>query len=76
LLSGEEAMAVFALGSNESFVVALTRDSVDWKKIPLGAEAVTEKVAASGKSHPFDLVLANELYGALLGPVEPTSAAS
>jgi CHAT domain len=46
LLSGEEAMAVFALGSNESFVVALTRDSVDWKKIPLGAEAVTEKVAA------------------------------
>jgi tetratricopeptide (TPR) repeat protein len=87
LLSGDEAMVVFALADKESFVFALTRDSFDWKKIPLGADAITRKVAAfrrgldlgqasdaSGKSHLFDLALANELYAALLGPVEPLVA--
>src|SRR5262249_59016366 len=56
----------------------------DWKKIPLGTGAGSQKVAAfrqgldvgqasdaSGKSRLFDLSLANELYVALLGPVEP-----
>ena len=83
LLSGDEAMVVFALADKESFVFALTRDNFDWKRIPLGADGVTQKVAAfrrgldlgqasdaSGKSHLFDLALANELYAALLGPVE------
>lgn len=88
LLSGDEAMVVFALADKESFVFALTRDNVDWRKIPFGADAISQKVAAfrrgldlgqandaSGKSHLFDLVLANELYVALLGPVEPLIAA-
>ena len=83
LLSSDEAMVLFALGDKESFVFALTRDNFDWKKIPLGTEAVSQKVAAfrkgldvsqasdaSGKSNLFDLALANELYVALLGPVE------
>jgi CHAT domain-containing protein len=87
LLSGDEAMVVFALADKESFVFVLTRDNVDWRKIPLGADAISQKVAAfrrgldlgqandaSGKSHLFDLVLANELYVALLGPVEPLLA--
>jgi CHAT domain-containing protein len=83
VLSGDEALVLFALGDKDSFVFALTRDNFDWKKIPLGADAVSEKVAAfrrgldvsqasdtSGKSHLFDLALAHELYATLLSPVE------
>ena len=83
LLSGDEAMVLFALADRESFVLALTRDSFDWQRIPLGADALSQKVAvlrrgldvgkasdASGKSGLYDLALANELYAALLGPVE------
>jgi CHAT domain-containing protein/Tfp pilus assembly protein PilF len=83
LLSSDEAMVLFALGDKESFVFSLTRDNFDWKRIPLGADAVSQKVAAfrrgldigqasdaSGKAHLFDLALANELYVTLLGPVE------
>ena len=74
---------LFALADKECFVLALTRDRFDWKRIPLGADALSQKVAAfrrgldvgkasdaSGKSGLFDLALANELYATLLGPVE------
>jgi CHAT domain-containing protein/Tfp pilus assembly protein PilF len=83
LLSGDEAMVLFAVADKESYVVALTRDGFDWKPVPLGAEALSRKVAAfrrgldigsasdaSGKSGLFDLALANELYVTLLGPIE------
>lgn len=84
LLSGDEAMVLFAVADKESYVFALTRESFDWKPLPLGAEALSRKVAAfrrgldvanasdaSGKSGLFDLAFAHELYAALLGPVEP-----
>ena len=83
LLSGNEAMVLFSVSEKESFVFAITRDGVDWKPVPLGADALSQKVAAfrrgldiskvndaSGKSGLFDLALANELYATLLGPVE------
>jgi CHAT domain-containing protein/Tfp pilus assembly protein PilF len=83
LLSGDEALVLFSVVDRESYVFALTRESFDWKPLPLGAEALSQKVAAfrrgldvgkasdaSGKSGLFDLALANELYGTLLGPVE------
>ena len=83
LLTGDEAFVLFSLGESGSFVFALTRDKVDWKQIALGTGALSQKVAsfrrglnvgkaddASGKSGLFDLTLANELYVALLGPVE------
>jgi tetratricopeptide (TPR) repeat protein len=83
LLSGDEAMVLFALADRESFVLALSRDSFDWQRIPLGADALSQKVAvlrrgldvgkasdSSGKSGLYDLMLANELYAALFGPVE------
>jgi CHAT domain-containing protein len=83
LLSSDEAMVLFALADQESYVLALTRDSFDWQRIPLGADALSRKVAAfrsgldvgkasdaSGKTGLFDLALANELYVSLLGPVE------
>ena len=84
LLSSDEAMVLFALAEKESYVIAITRDGSDWKQIPLGAEAASQKVAAfrkgldvgrasdaSAKSGLFDLALAHELYGTILGPVEP-----
>jgi CHAT domain-containing protein/Tfp pilus assembly protein PilF len=84
LLSGDEAFVLFSLGDKQSYVLALTRDNVAWRAIPLGAEAMSKKVAAfrsgldvgkasdaSGKSGLFDLALANDLYVALFGPVEP-----
>jgi CHAT domain-containing protein/Tfp pilus assembly protein PilF len=83
LLSSDEAFVLFSLGEKQSFVFALTRDKVDWKEISLGAGALSKQVAAfrhgldvgkaddaSGKSDLFDLVLANNLYVALFGPVE------
>lgn len=83
LLSADEAMVLYSMVDKQSYVVAITREGVDWKEIPLGADALTQKVTAfrkgldvgkardaSGKSGLFDLALASELYLALLGPVE------
>jgi CHAT domain-containing protein len=83
LLSSDEVMVLFALADQESYVLALTRDNFDWQRIPLGADALSQKVAAfrrglnvgkasdaSGKTGLFDLALASELYVSLLGPVE------
>ncbi|ULK95209.1 CHAT domain-containing tetratricopeptide repeat protein [Bradyrhizobium sp. I71] len=83
LLSADEAMVIYSVVDSQSYVVAITRESVDWKEISLGADALAQKVAAfrrgldvgkasdaSGKSGLFDLALASELYTALLGPVE------
>lgn len=83
LLSDREALVLFAVAEKESYVFAMTRDRVDWKSLPLGADALSQKVAAfrrgldvgkasdaSGKSGLFDLSVANELYGTLLEPVE------
>ena len=46
LLSVHEALVAFSVGDAESYVFALTRDAVAWKKIPLGARELEEKVAA------------------------------
>jgi CHAT domain-containing protein len=84
LLSDDEALVLIAVTEKESHVIAITRDGADWKPIPRGAETLSQQVAAfrrgldigkandaSGKSGLFDLALAHELYGTLLGPVEP-----
>jgi CHAT domain-containing protein/Tfp pilus assembly protein PilF len=85
LLSPDEALVLFAVIDSESYVLAMTRDGFEWRRLPLGAEAMSQKVAAfrrgldlskigkgdpSGRAGLFDLALANELYAALLGPVE------
>ena len=46
LLSDDEAMVLFAVTEKESYVIAITRESFDWKPIPRGAEALSQKVAA------------------------------
>ncbi|HXI06067.1 MAG: CHAT domain-containing tetratricopeptide repeat protein [Bradyrhizobium sp.] len=84
LLTADEAMVLFAVTEKESFVVALTRDSFDWKPLPIGTDALSGKIVAfrrgldiakasdaSGKSGLFDLAVANDLYATLLLPVEP-----
>jgi CHAT domain-containing protein/Tfp pilus assembly protein PilF len=83
LLSGDEALVLFAVADKESYVVALTREGFDWKQLSLGAEALSREVAAfrhgldvgsasdaSGNAGLFDLAQAYKLYAALLGPVE------
>jgi CHAT domain-containing protein len=83
LLSADETMTIYSVVDKRSYVIAITRESADWKEIPLGADALAQKVTAfrkgldvgkardaSGKSGLFDLALANELYVTLLGPVE------
>jgi CHAT domain-containing protein/Tfp pilus assembly protein PilF len=86
LLSPDEALVLFAVVDSESYVLAMTRDGFEWRRLPLGAEAVSQKVAAfrrgldlnkignandpSARAGLFDLTLANELYADLLGPVE------
>jgi len=87
LLFEDEALVLFFVaGDKESYVFVLTREGVDWKSIPLGSDALAQKVkafragldveqfsaaiAASKKPDLFDLGLANELYATLIGPVE------
>jgi CHAT domain-containing protein len=85
LLGADEALVLILPGDRESYVFALTGEAFDWKTIPLGSSALSDKVAAfrhgldvdefqksnaAGKPELFDLGLAQELYAALLGPVE------
>src|SRR5207244_8643086 len=46
LLSGDEAMVLFALAEKESYVFAITRDGFAWKPVAIGADALSEKIAA------------------------------
>lgn len=84
LLSGDEAMVLFAIAERESFALAVTRENFEWKPLPIAAEALSQRIAAFrrgldiaglseayGKSGLFDLALANELYTSLLAPLEP-----
>jgi CHAT domain-containing protein len=83
LLGADEALVFFLTGDKESYVFALTRNGFDWRTIAIGAENLSEKVAAfrtgldldklqksAGKPELFDLALAHELYVALIGPIE------
>ena len=46
LLGADEALVFFLTGDKESYVFALTREGFEWRTIPLGAKALSEKVAA------------------------------
>ena len=46
LLSADEAMVLYSVVDKQSYVIAITREGVDWKEIPLGADALTQKVTA------------------------------
>jgi len=46
LLSNDEALVLFASGDKETYVFAVTPTAVAAKIIPLGAQALSEKIAA------------------------------
>jgi CHAT domain-containing protein/Tfp pilus assembly protein PilF len=56
LLGADEALVFLLSGEGESYVFALTNDAFDWKTIPLGAEAVSQKVAAFRRGLEVDAV--------------------
>jgi CHAT domain-containing protein len=85
LLAGDEALVFWLVGETESYLFAVTQERFDWRTIPLGTAALSETVATlrrgvdidevrksakAGKPALFDLGLANELYAALLAPVD------
>jgi tetratricopeptide (TPR) repeat protein len=85
LLSDGEALLVYTTGDKVSYVYAVTRTRAAWKPVALGTAALSEKIGAfrrgldvealrrsaeNGKPVLFDLGLANDLYTALIGPVE------
>lgn len=89
LLGADEALVYFTLDQNASYVFALTKEGFVWRTLPLGANAISEKVATfrkgldvdmieeqsyldsiDKKRELFDLVVANETYASLLGPVD------
>src|SRR5215470_7608876 len=72
-------------GAKQTYVFAATREDFMWAVLPFGAAELTAKIAAfrrgldveelnrsvqAGKPVLFDLALAHELYGVLLGPVD------
>lgn len=79
-LHDNEALVFLLVGDNESYVFALTRDGYEWKTIPHGFNALTDKVArfrkglavenADTKRDGFDLDAAYDLYETLIGPVQ------
>ncbi len=84
LLTTGEALVLFLPGDSESYVFAFTTQNFDWKTIPLGRNALSQKVAAfrrgldvemlyraSGGIELFDLDAAHALFVELLGPVDP-----
>jgi CHAT domain-containing protein/tetratricopeptide (TPR) repeat protein len=68
LLGADEALVFFLAGDRESYVFALTRDAFAWKTIPLGAQALSQQVAAF--RHGLDV----EALGRGLARVECTQA--
>ena len=45
LLSGDEAMVLFAVTEVESYVIAISRESFDWKPIPQAADSFRARPA-------------------------------
>lgn len=85
LIGPDEALVFLLVGDKETSVFAITRDRSLWRRVPLGGQELSGKIAAfrrgldpselgrtlpSGKPALFDLALANELYVSLLGPVD------
>ena len=52
----DEALVFWLAGDKESYVFALTREGFEWKTIPLGAEALAQKVAAFRRGLDVDAV--------------------
>jgi CHAT domain-containing protein len=56
LIGPDEALLFWLAGEQESHVFALTKDSFEWKTIPLGAETLAQKVARFRRGLDVDAV--------------------
>ena len=66
LLSDDEAMVVFAGGGNsENYIIALTRSAFDLKPIPLGMEALEQKVATFRRGLDLDMLEGQRYFDAI-----------
>lgn len=83
LLGPDEALAVFLVRGKASFVWAVTREGLDWKRIDLRPKALSAQIAAlrkgldldavaERKADPVDLKALHSLYQKILAPVEDT----
>jgi CHAT domain-containing protein len=85
LLSGDEALVAFSVGSEQTYVIVVTRDNIAWRPVRLGAAAISDQVAAfrrgldvdqfsasvlAGKPELFDLAGAYKLFSTLIGPID------
>jgi CHAT domain-containing protein len=85
LLGPDEALVFFLSGDKETHVFVVARDNLIWNVIPLGTNALSQRVGAfrhgldvdeferslqSGKPALFHLGTAYDLYSALIKPVE------
>ena len=57
LLSGDEAMVLFSIQDDESYIFVLTREGMDWQSFPLGLgpKDISEKVLAFRRGLSVDL---------------------
>lgn len=85
LLGANEALVAYLVGKTESYVFAVTREAVDWKRIDVGAAGLDERIAAlrqgldtaavsKGEAKPIDLETLYSLYQQILAPVRETIA--
>jgi CHAT domain-containing protein/Tfp pilus assembly protein PilF len=76
VLGPDEALVLLLTGDKDSYVFALTVSDFDWRAIPLGGGdlgAEIEKFRQGldvDKLQPFDLNLAYQMFGQLIGPVD------
>ena len=80
LLKPDEALLSYLVLEKQSFVFAVTREARLWRQIPLGAAAISERVAKlraglfnpdpNASAAPFDLAASHELYTTLFAPVD------
>jgi CHAT domain-containing protein/Tfp pilus assembly protein PilF len=76
LLADDEALVVLYLGTEKSYVWAITHNSADWKELALTSEEISKRVTALRAGldfhslKPFDAQVSFELYRAILAPIE------
>jgi len=73
LLAGDEALVLFSIGDTESYVFALTRHGFDWRMIPLGKEAISQKAAAFRRGLAVDAAYARIYATSSVQTLKPTS---
>jgi CHAT domain-containing protein/tetratricopeptide (TPR) repeat protein len=80
LLGPQEALLLYHVSDDRSFVWAITRERVEWQTVKLSGKFLAQQVEMlrtaldveknRGLARPFDHEAAHRLYSAMIGPVE------